>query len=256
MGFTIKGVTFDREKAPVICVPVVAEKKERILEEMTSLVDSGISMIEWRADYFEGVGNPKAIEEVLKAARSIVKNTVLLFTVRTKFEGGQFEGDQEAYINAIDAAVSTGVCDMADIEFLSVQDPKNVVDIVHSSSSAKVILSHHDFEATEEEEVLAGQLEDMNSVGADIVKLAVMPQTIGDVLTLLYATAGFAAAYPDSLLVSMSMGKEGMISRISGEIFGSCITFASMGNSSAPGQLPYEDCRSMIGLIHRALQKG
>ena len=113
-----------------------------------------------------------------------------------------------------------------------------------------------DFEVTEEEEVLAGQLEDMNSVGADIVKLAVMPQTLGDVLTLLYATAGFSAAYPDSLLVSMSMGKEGLISRISGEIFGSCITFASMGNSSAPGQLPYEDCRSMIGLIHRALQKG
>ena len=213
---------------------------------MTALADSGISMIEWRADFYEGVGDPKAIGELLKAARSIVKNTVLLFTVRTKFEGGKFEGDEDAYIEAIDAAASTGVCDMVDIEYLSVQNPKNV----------KVILSHHDFEVTEEEEVLAGQLEDMNSVGADIVKLAVMPQTLGDVLTLLYATAGFSAAYPDSLLVSMSMGKEGLISRISGEIFGSCITFASMGNSSAPGQLPYEDCRSMIGLIHRALQKG
>lgn len=256
MGFAIKGVTFDRGKAPVICVPITAGKKERILEEMTNLVDSGISMIEWRADYFEGVGDPKAIEEVLKAARAIVKNTVLLFTVRTKFEGGQFEGDEETYINAVDAAVSTGVCDMADIEYLSVQDPKNVVDIVHSSSSAKVILSHHDFEVTEEEEVLAGQLEDMNSVGADIVKLAVMPQTLGDVLTLLYATAGFSAAYPDSLLVSMSMGKKGMITRFSGEIFGSCITFASIGDVSAPGQLPYEDCRSMIGIIHRNLQKG
>lgn len=253
MALTIKGVTFDRGKAPVICIPVTAEKAGTIVSEINTLAEEGIAMIEWRADYFEGIGDRKAIEEVLKAVRPSLKNTVLLFTVRTAAEGGAFQGDEDAYIEAIDAASSAGA-DLIDVEYLSVQSPRDVIDIVHKSSSAKVILSHHDFETTEEEEVLAGQLEDMNAVGADILKLAVMPQTMGDLLNLLYVSYGFGQAYPESLLISMSMGKEGLISRISGEIFGSCVTFAAAGKASAPGQLPYEDCRTLIGLIHKNLK--
>lgn len=253
MALTIKGITFDRGKAPVICVPVTAEKAGTIVSEINTLAEEGIAMIEWRADYFEGIRDRKAIEEVLKAVRASLKNTVLLFTVRTAAEGGAFQGDEDAYIEAIDAASSAGA-DLIDVEYLSVQSPRDVIDIVHKSSAAKVILSHHDFETTEEEEVLAGQLEDMNAVGADILKLAVMPQTMGDLLNLLYATYGFGQAYPDSLLITMSMGKEGLLSRISGEIFGSCVTFAAAGKASAPGQLPYEDCRTLIGLIHKNLK--
>ncbi len=254
MALTIKGVTFDRGKPPVICVPVTAQKAGDIVSEISSLVDEGISMIEWRADYFEGIGNRKAVEDVMKALKPVVKNTVLLFTVRTAAEGGAFEGDEDAYVDAIDAGASSGAADFVDIEFLSVQSPRDVIDIVHNSSPAKVILSHHDFEVTEEEEVLAGQLEDMNAAGADMLKLAVMPQTMSDLLTLLYATYGFGLAYPDSLLISMSMGKDGMLSRISGEMFGSCVTFASAGKASAPGQIPYEDCRTMLSLIHKNLK--
>lgn len=254
MALTIKGVTFDRDKPPVICVPVMAAKAGEIVAAVSALVDEGISMIEWRADYFEGIGSRKAIGDVLKALRPLVKNTVLLFTVRTEEEGGRFNGDEDAYIEAIDAAASSGACDFVDVEFLSVQSPRDVIDLVHRNSSARVVLSHHDFEVTEDEEVLAGQLEDMNAVGADLLKLAVMPQSVGDLLNLLYATYGFGQAYPDSLLVTMSMGKEGMLSRFTGEIFGSCITFASVGPASAPGQLPYEDCRSLLSLIHKNLK--
>lgn len=60
-------------------------------------------------------------------------------------------------------------------------------------------------------------LEKMCAGGADIVKLAVMPQNYKDVLNLLDVTAQFREENPDTPVITMSMGSLGGISRISGE---------------------------------------
>ena len=43
--------------------------------------------------------------------------------------------------------------------------------------------------------------------------------------------------YPTLPVVTMSMGALGVVSRMAGEIFGSCITFGAVGEISAPGQI-------------------
>ncbi len=55
-------------------------------------------------------------------------------------------------------------------------------------------------------------------------------------------------------LITMSMGPLGAVSRLAGQVFGSCATFATLGDAgSAPGQLPLDDVLSALDLIGRDL---
>ena len=76
-----------------------------------------------------------------------------------------------------------------------------------------------------------------------------MPKSSGDVLALLRATE-MMKALTEKPVITMSMGRLGMISRMSGEIFGSVMTFGTVGNSSAPGQIPLEELRMALKVLH------
>ena len=115
-----------------------------------------------------------------------------------------------------------------------------------------MIASHHDFEQTPERDVIKMLLEQIRESGADIVKLAVMPQSMQDVLDLLEETNRFHEDYPSTPLITMSMGQLGSISRIAGEYFGSCVTFGAGEKASAPGQFD----RNVLGNILQTLHKG
>ena len=87
-------------------------------------------------------------------------------------------------------------------------------------------------------------------MSADIAKIAVMPQNPGDVLTLLSAT--FEASQSLSCpVITMSMKGTGLISRLSGEVFGSCLTFGSAGEPSAPGQIDAAQLKRVLEMIHK-----
>ena len=43
----------------------------------------------------------------------------------------------------------------------------------------------------------------------------------------------------------------GAISRISGELFGSCVTFGAGKNASAPGQIPSEQLNMILEVLHQ-----
>ena len=93
----------------------------------------------------------------------------------------------------------------------------------------------------------------MASMGADIAKIAVMPRSAVDVAALLAATA-VCAESSRVPLITMSMGPLGAVSRLSGQVFGSCATFATLGDAgSAPGQMPLDDVLAALDLIGRDL---
>ena len=118
-----------------------------------------------------------------------------------------------------------------------------------------VIASHHDFEQTPERGVIRMLLEQIRESGADVVKLAVMPQSMQDVLDLLEETNAFHEKYPDKALITMSMGALGAISRVSGEFFGSCVTFGAGEQASAPGQLPMGELEQLLGILHKSISR-
>ena len=91
----------------------------------------------------------------------------------------------------------------------------------------------------------------MQELGADIPKIAVMPGNKKDVLTLLSATREMAEEYADRPIITMSMSGNGVISRLSGEIFGSAMTFA-LKKASAPEQMRVEDLRQVLQILHKS----
>ncbi len=110
--------------------------------------------------------------------------------------------------------------------------------------------TNHDFVKTPTKEELVRRLSAMQKLGADVAKIAVMPSDKNDVLTLLTATHEAACA-DCGPVITMSMGGCGMVSRLLGEAFGSALTFAMAGRASAPGQIPIEELREILEIIHR-----
>ena len=90
----------------------------------------------------------------------------------------------------------------------------------------------------------------MQECGADIVKIAVMPQSKKDVLTLLLATEEMVREHAKCPVVTMSMSEVGVVSRICGEAFGSALTFGAVKKASAPGQLGAEELRMVLKILH------
>ena len=90
----------------------------------------------------------------------------------------------------------------------------------------------------------------MQQAGANLPKLAVMPQSRADVLELLAATAEMADRHPETPIITMSMGALGAVSRLSGEALGSAMTFANPGQASAPGQVSLEVVNEVLDALH------
>ncbi|MCI8326931.1 MAG: type I 3-dehydroquinate dehydratase [Lachnospiraceae bacterium] len=237
---------------PVICVPVTEQKREEILREIRLLAEKKVDMIEWRVDWYENVSELECVINILEEIRPILKETLFLLTFRSKVQGGNRQLAVETIVKLNEAAAKTGVPDFIDMEYFEYEKPKKEIQRI-KNCGVFVITSHHDFERTPESEILQIQMEKMYQSGADIVKLAVMPNSRKDVLNLLYATENFVEIHPDTPIITMSMGKEGMISRLCGEVFGSCVTFGSHRKSSAPGQMQMDDLEIVLEKIHKSI---
>ena len=90
----------------------------------------------------------------------------------------------------------------------------------------------------------------MQQLGMDVAKMAVMPQSEKDVRMLLEATAEMKEQHPQTPVITMSMGKMGVLSRMAGELFGSALTFGTVGQASAPGQIPVKELRKILEMLH------
>ncbi len=248
--FDIKGIHFGSGR-PVICVPVVEKTHGGIIGKIRELVGKNVQMIEWRADFFENIDDGEAVRQVLEDVRSLVTETVLLFTLRTVKQGGNADMDEKKIIYLLELAAKSGVVDLVDMEYFELSKPEKEVGRLQRLG-VKVIASHHDFHKTPEDPVMYIIMDQLVKGGADVAKLAVMPQSSEDVIRLLKLTDDIRRKYPVMPLITMSMGGLGVISRIAGESFGSCVTFGADGATSAPGQMDMKALEGILNVIHEA----
>ncbi|MBO5068879.1 MAG: type I 3-dehydroquinate dehydratase [Roseburia sp.] len=247
---TIKNHTIGNGR-PLVCVPVMERTKEEIIEEMICLSDSCADMIEWRIDAFSDFTDYNAVRDILQVAAPHLSDKVFLYTFRTKKQGGMAQVSEEVLNDLHDLAVESKCVDLIDLEYFEEEHPLRKIRKLQKEG-VKVVASHHDFDATPEPEVMNMLLERMYEGGADIVKLAVMPNSRKDVLNLLEATDLFLQEHPDTPIITMSMGSLGSISRLCGEHFGSCVTFGSHKMASAPGQFEMNHLREILDAIHES----
>ncbi|MGN0161797.1 MAG: type I 3-dehydroquinate dehydratase [Lachnospiraceae bacterium] len=248
---TIRNITLGNGK-PKICLPIVGKTKDEIITQASEIAKSPVDIVEWRADWFENMSDIKETEALLAELRSIISDTPLLYTIRTQGEGGEAEISYNEYRELLLNAAANENVDAVDVEVMT-SDVNNVHNLIRDiKKSACVIASSHDFNQTPDKNIIINRLQYMARCGADVCKMAVMPKSIYDVLHLLSATAD-ARNCINQPIVTMSMGKDGIISRISGELFGSCMTFGCVGKSSAPGQIDATELNTILEILHNNL---
>jgi 3-dehydroquinate dehydratase-1 len=249
----IRGRRLGSGAGPLICTPVVGRTREAVLGELATVLAKRPDLVEWRVDFFEGIADTGAVTELAAEMRRRAGDTPILFTRRSDREGGEAVPLSEEEVVALyEAVCGSGSIDIVDYE---TGNPAERVRRVREASRAHgvaMIQSYHNFAVTSTREEMMERLAAAERQGADIAKLTVMPTKLEDVLELLAVTAEAAKALSIPVM-TMSMGGYGSLTRMFGWVFGSAITFAVGDRSSAPGQVPIDDLRTVVAITRKAL---
>lgn len=226
----------------MVCVPLTAPTLGDLEEELARAAGLPAGLYEWRADLYAGDW-PQALAMLAHRARR-----PLLCTLRTQGQGGSADLSPQAYEARLREFLAAGGFQLLDVELACGDGRAAGLARLAKEKGVGTVLSHHDFAGTPGKEEMLALLCRMKELGADLPKLAVMPNTPRDVLDLLEAT--LEAEERLGPVVTMSMGALGKVSRVCGGLTGSCLTFAAGVRPSAPGQLP----AAAIGKMLEALE--
>ncbi len=243
------------EGMPKICVPITGKTKDEIIVQTMKIKEAAPDLVEWRGDLFEGIMDMDAVKDALKTIHDILVDIPLLFTFRTKKEGGSLDISLEDYLTLNLRISESEYVQMIDVEVYRNPNGMNYLIELLQKNGKAVIGSHHRFDCTPSKDDMVEILKNIEAAGADILKLAVMPKNHDDVEMLLQATNEAVCIRVNHPVVTMSMGTLGVKSRICGEVYGSAMTFGCVGEASAPGQMEIGDLRNAMAEVHTIVEK-
>ena len=248
----LKGQPLAGGRVPAVCAPLVARHAQDLAAEAAAAAASGPDLLEWRVDFFDAVADTAAVLAAGAELRRAARGIPILFTRRSQREGGQPVAITDSQVAALyEAVASAGLVELLDYEMDSDPGELQRVRAAARRHGLCLVLSFHDFQGTPDSADLEGRFAQAQRLGADVAKVAVMPQSMEDVHRLLGATlhASQSLTIP---VISMAMGGLGAASRVCGGMFGSALTFAVATAPSAPGQMPIEDVRAALAVLQRA----
>ncbi|MGP4128437.1 type I 3-dehydroquinate dehydratase [Pantoea tagorei] len=210
-----------------------------------------VQMVELRVDKLSFATHVDKVAQLGRNMRRELQGKPLLLTLRTQNEGGSLSPDDASYIALYQQWLEAGCADLIDIEMrIGAQAVDRLVAQAHRHHIA-VILSYHDFQSTPDNADMLERLAWQEAHGADILKIAVMPKTPQDVSRLSDVTWQMRQR-SDRPLLTMAMGGLGAVTRMSGEVFGSNLTFGTLDEASAPGQLEVQALDRAMSALHKA----
>lgn len=234
----IAGLRFG-QGLPKVCVPITGGGMPALLMELQEVRDLPADLYEWRADRFFG-----DFSQAMAVLKESLDGRPLLCTLRTKAEGGGIEASPREYEKLLSGLLELEGFQLLDVELACGEDRARRLTDAAKEKGLGVVMSKHDFEKTPSEDQMVRTLVKMKELGADLPKLAVTPRDPEDVLALLSAT--LRASRQVGPVITMAMGDMGKLSRVSGALFGSCLTFGAGQNASAPGQINAEDLKAIL----------
>ena len=247
----IKNVTLGPGK-PRIAVPVTGTSHEEIIRQVREIIKGPCDILEWRADYYFGaaenidekVARTEAHMEMIRILDDIeyvAGEKPLIFTIRGHGEGGRVRMNREHIFDLASMAAQSRLVDMVDVQMFNDDDTLDSDDLAAHirelhEFGAKVILSYHDFSRMLSREEIVNVAASMRSLGADIVKLACVAETLEEAKLMQEAAAELTKGDQNPVIM-VAMGEKGKATRITGGAYGSCISFARGEEATAPGQI-------------------
>ncbi|QSB55928.1 type I 3-dehydroquinate dehydratase [Acinetobacter calcoaceticus] len=230
-------------------VPITAKTKEQALAQAQVIANTAdADLAEFRIDLLSFASDTKQVIALGHELKKILGNKPMIATIRTKNEGGQLEISDAEYGKTYQAYLKNPFMDWLDVEMF--RDQKVVSEIVQKAHQKKVlvVMSNHDFQKTPSQDEIEKRLLKQDQMGADVLKIAVMPKSKQDVFTLMNATLKVSQQTTKPLL-TMSMGQLGTISRVATANMGGSYSFGMIGEASAPGQIDVTKLKQILKTV-------
>ncbi|WP_039909408.1 type I 3-dehydroquinate dehydratase [Acinetobacter beijerinckii] len=230
-------------------VPITAKNKEQAIAQAKVIAaNQDADLAEFRIDLLDFAADSKQVIALGHELKNILATKPMIATIRTHNEGGKLTISDADYGKTYQAYLKQPFMDMLDVEmFRDQQVVKNTVKLAHDKK-VLIVMSNHDFQQTPSEDEIVKRLLKQDELGADILKIAVMPQSKQDVFTLMNATLKVSQQSKKPLL-TMSMGKLGTISRIATANMGGSFSFGMIGEASAPGQIDVTQLKQFLKTV-------
>ncbi len=161
-------------------------------------------------------------------------------TNRIPAEGGCWPGGEEDRLEILEGILPHVAA--VDIEMCAPEKDRIVKKAKNEHTT--VIISSHFFDNTPSVEEISTLFKRGNEAGADITKIATMPQSPKDVLKLMEA-----ANAAEGAVCAIAMGKVGTFSRVVGGLYGSVLTYGCIGKPVAPGQLRIDKLKAAMEML-------
>ncbi|MEI1712215.1 type I 3-dehydroquinate dehydratase [Acinetobacter baumannii] len=246
---TLNAQTQPAATAVKTIVPITAKTKEQALAQAQVIANTAdADLAEFRIDLLSFASDTKQVIALGHELKKILGNKPMIATIRTKNEGGQLEISDVDYGKTYQAYLKNPFMDWLDVEMF--RDQKVVSEIVQKAHQKKVlvVMSNHDFQKTPSQDEIEKRLLKQDQMGADILKIAVMPKSKQDVFTLMNATLKVSQQTTKPLL-TMSMGQLGTISRVATANMGGSYSFGMIGQASAPGQIDVTKLKQILQTV-------
>ncbi|EXE37946.1 catabolic 3-dehydroquinate dehydratase [Acinetobacter baumannii 1546444] len=246
---TLNAQTQTAATAVKTIVPITAKTKEQALAQAQVIANTAdADLAEFRIDLLSFASDTKQVIALGHELKKILGNKPMIATIRTKNEGGQLEISDADYGKTYQAYLKNPFMDWLDVEMF--RDQKVVSEIVQKAHQKKVlvVMSNHDFQKTPNQDEIEKRLLKQDQMGADVLKIAVMPKSKQDVFTLMNATLKVSQQTTKPLL-TMSMGQLGTISRVATANMGGSYSFGMIGQASAPGQIDVTKLKQILQTV-------
>ena len=236
--------------APLVCVPLVGKSRDEVVAEAKNLANVQPDIVELRVDAWDCIEDCGRSVSLIEEVRGLAAGLPIILTCRGHWEGGVKEVSEPAKDAVYGKAIEKRLVEFVDKELKYGYSRLSQLKVAANAQGVSLIVSYHDFKATPSKEFIYAQLAQQISCGADVAKIALMPQREEDVLKVLDATLAVRRDFADVPLITMSMSELGMHSRVVGGLYGSDLTFAVGSAASAPGQIPVGQMRTTFGLFY------
>lgn len=246
--YTIKNVMIGELPVKTI-VPITAKTAVQAREQAQVIANNpNADVAEFRIDLLDFAADTQQVIQLGQELNTILKDKPLIATIRTHNEGGKLTVTDQDYEKIYSAYLNQPFMQLLDIEmFRQEASVKRLVKLAHNKK-VLVVMSNHDFDKTPSEQEIVKRLLKQDQLGADILKIAVMPKSKADVLTLMNATLKVSQQSQKPLL-TMSMGRLGTISRIATANMGGSMSFGMIGEASAPGQIDVTELKRLLKVV-------
>jgi len=215
-----------------ICIPIIEKTMEKALEAIGE-AKGAADLIELRMDY---VREPRLAGLLSGGWKPFI------VTNRRKEEGGRYQGHEKKRLAILEEAIKLGA-DYVDVE---IRTEKSLLKgLMANRKGTQIVLSFHDFKETPSQKELREIFNQMNRLGADVVKIVTFAKSWEDNLNVLSLIPYVRKRKQE--VVAFCMGEKGKASRILAPLMGAVWTYASLNKDriSAPGQLTAKEMKEI-----------